>query len=229
MVGFTACHSKGSTFAAYQTIIYDHIITNIGNAYDVRDGEFNVPYDGLYTFTVTGMAYSNTEMYFTLLKNGVYVQKMYSNLDTSDTSAFTTNLYLQAGDAIWVVNGGHDSGHLHPNNYNCFSVNNSTQHMVAFTACHSKGSTIGVHQTVLYDHVITNIGNAYDVRDGEFNVPYDGLYTFSITGMAYGNTDMYLTLFKNGVYVQKLYSNIGNADSSSLLRIFIFKLVMKFG
>ncbi|KAK3105304.1 hypothetical protein FSP39_021969 [Pinctada imbricata] len=68
------------------------------------------------------MAYSDSDMYLNLLKNGMFVQRMYSNSGYADSSAFTTNLYLQAGDKIWIVNGGYGSDHLHPGNYNCFSV-----------------------------------------------------------------------------------------------------------
>ncbi|KAK3104474.1 hypothetical protein FSP39_002864 [Pinctada imbricata] len=120
MVGFTACHTTGETLGKGQTVIYDHVITNIGNAYDVRDGEFNVPYNGLYILSVKLVAYFNTEMYVQLTRNGMNVHQIYSNGDRADSSTLTLNLYLQASDII-VIKSERAGDRLHPYEYNCFS------------------------------------------------------------------------------------------------------------
>lgn len=37
------------------------------------------------------------------------------------------------------------------------------------------------HQTVIFDHVETNIGQAYNQHSGVFTVPISGVYIFSYT------------------------------------------------
>jgi hypothetical protein len=52
---------------------------------------------------------------------------------------------------------------------------------VAFTAVLAHGATLGPHQAVEFDKVMTNVGNAYVSRDGQFTAPVDGLYMISAT------------------------------------------------
>jgi hypothetical protein len=43
-----------------QTVVFDHVITNIGKAYNPHTGHFTAPYDGLYFFTVSLIRTSNS-------------------------------------------------------------------------------------------------------------------------------------------------------------------------
>ncbi|XP_052083614.1 complement C1q-like protein 4 [Mytilus californianus] len=53
---------------------------------------------------------------------------------------------------------------------------------VAFAAGLSKTITsLGSHQAIEYDEVITNEGNAYDARHGHFIAPMKGMYLISAT------------------------------------------------
>ena len=49
---------------------------------------------------------------------------------------------------------------------------------VAFTAVLAHGVTLGLHQAVEFDKVMTNVGSAYVSRDGQFTAPVDGLHDF---------------------------------------------------
>ncbi|XP_060591224.1 uncharacterized protein LOC132746163 [Ruditapes philippinarum] len=59
----------------------------------------------------------------------------------------------------------------------------SIQTHVAFTAGVSIPNlhNLGVHQTIVFDYVITNIGNAYHQHTGIFNVPVKGAYAITLT------------------------------------------------
>ena len=52
---------------------------------------------------------------------------------------------------------------------------------VAFTAVLAHGATLGPHQAVEFDKVVTNVGNAYVSKDGQFTAPVYGLYMISAT------------------------------------------------
>ncbi|CAC5408344.1 unnamed protein product [Mytilus coruscus] len=52
---------------------------------------------------------------------------------------------------------------------------------VAFYAFVSKTEAISPHHTLIFDHVETNIGQAYNQQSGAFTVPISGVYIFSYT------------------------------------------------
>ena len=54
---------------------------------------------------------------------------------------------------------------------------------IAFYAGLTHDVTLGQQQTVEYDKVITNVGNAYDSRHGHFISPVKGVYLMSFTLM----------------------------------------------
>ena len=52
---------------------------------------------------------------------------------------------------------------------------NTVPSPVAFTAVLTHNEQLGPLQTLEYDKVITNIGNAYDSRHGHFTAPVKGI------------------------------------------------------
>ncbi|XP_043100893.1 cerebellin 11 [Puntigrus tetrazona] len=72
---------------------------------------------------------------------------------------------------------------------------------VAFTA--SMSSTPSAHRgpfssetKLIFDKVLTNIGNAYDPVKGVFTAPVKGVYYFRYSGAAFSSQDMGLSIFK---------------------------------
>ncbi|KAH3693665.1 complement C1q-like protein 4 [Dreissena polymorpha] len=57
----------------------------------------------------------------------------------------------------------------------------SGRNAVAFTARLSTNRTFRSQQTILFDDVMTNVGNAYDVTSGTFKAPCAGRFLFSLT------------------------------------------------
>ena len=52
MVAFTAVLGRDwNNIPAYQTIVFDHVVTNYGNSYNPANGMFTAPSQGLYLFT----------------------------------------------------------------------------------------------------------------------------------------------------------------------------------
>ena len=119
-VAFTACKSKDVHLGDKQAVLYDRVVTNIGGAYESRDGHFSASIAGLYTFTFTGMTYNTDAGYLNLVKNGVFLTQTYTNTGFADSSSQTAHVHLDVGDRVWVENGGSSGQHLH-SGYNCFS------------------------------------------------------------------------------------------------------------
>lgn len=90
---------------AKQNIAFDKVVTNVGNAYNPHGGIFIAPVPGIYVFSATLFAYSNTVAHFEVVKNGALVTRMYHpNTSTHDTASMTVVLELEAGDDVSVAN-----------------------------------------------------------------------------------------------------------------------------
>uniref|UniRef100_A0A8W8I114 C1q domain-containing protein n=1 Tax=Magallana gigas TaxID=29159 RepID=A0A8W8I114_MAGGI len=68
-IAFTARLSRDVNLAQGQTVVFDKIQLNIGNAYHETYGHFSAPIAGLYQFALTLLNNGN-ESYFTLVRNG---------------------------------------------------------------------------------------------------------------------------------------------------------------
>ena len=120
-VAFTAQHTLGETLGKHQTVKYNQVVTNIGNGYDSRDGHFTAPVAGLYSFSLTGMAYSTNDIYLNIMKNNQFLAQVYSTTGSYDSASETIHIQLDMDDHVWVENGGNAGDRLHVGVYNTFS------------------------------------------------------------------------------------------------------------
>lgn len=95
------------TFQDKDTIIFDTVITNIGNAYSSTDGYFTATYDGVYQFSASILTDNNGEVwsYFSL-NGGDAVANIYGRASDTrhDQGAQTVILQLKKGDNVCVIN-----------------------------------------------------------------------------------------------------------------------------
>ena len=120
-VAFTACHTLAAILPLHQTVIYNLVLTNVGNAYTPQDGHFQAPVAGLYSFSLTGMGSHSTEAYLGIMKNGARLVRIYTTTDNADSASITVHLQLNKGDRIWIENAGSAIAQLNDGEYNCFS------------------------------------------------------------------------------------------------------------
>jgi hypothetical protein len=98
-VAFTAVLTHNEQLGPLQTLEYDKVITNIGNAYDSRHGHFTAPVKGIYMLSAT--VFDNTESIRTeMVKNGVQLVAMYG--DDYDSASHTIMVSLEQNDMVWV-------------------------------------------------------------------------------------------------------------------------------
>ncbi|XP_060591225.1 uncharacterized protein LOC132746164 [Ruditapes philippinarum] len=89
----------------------------------------------------------------------------------------------------------------------------SIQTHIAFTAGVSVDNlhNLGEHQSIIFDRVITNIGNAYRPHTGIFNVPVKGAYAITLTMTVEPNKLQRLELVVDGG--STYYISAGQADA----------------
>jgi hypothetical protein len=99
LVAFTAVLTHDVRLGPLQTLEYDKVITNIGNAYDSSHGHFTAPVKGTYMFSAT-VCDSGAVIRAEMVRNGVQVVAMGG--DKYDSASQTIMLSLEQNDMVWV-------------------------------------------------------------------------------------------------------------------------------
>ncbi|KAL2083041.1 hypothetical protein ACEWY4_020814 [Coilia grayii] len=87
------------------TLLFKHVITNIGNAYNAHTGVFRAPIRGVYFFVVFihGVGHASTPTGVSLQKNGELVVIAYAHQPShSLTASNGASLLLKEGDVVYV-------------------------------------------------------------------------------------------------------------------------------
>ena len=105
-VAFLAVMESTVSLAALQTVVFDSVVTNVGNGYNAGDGIFAADYSGLYQFSASIMAGQGGEVWTYISLNEKRVAMIYDRASDQrhDQGANTVILQLQKGDRVSVVN-----------------------------------------------------------------------------------------------------------------------------
>ncbi|XP_056009960.1 complement C1q-like protein 3 [Ostrea edulis] len=121
-VAFTALVSKDITVASMAVVKYDHVLTNLGGAYQPKTGVFTVPYNGIYTISCSLLSHPANYVHLDIMKNKAVLSTLFAAAKTHPHSGQTLQLVLKKDDKIWVRNANNKPRMLHDRKvYNMFS------------------------------------------------------------------------------------------------------------
>ena len=122
-VAFLAIMETSASVSSESTILFDTVRTNIGSGYNVDDGIFAAPFDGIYQFSATMMTGQNGEIWAYFNLNGNEIANIYAHGTESrhDQGANTVILQLYKGDRVCVVNN--QESKIWGHGYSTFSGN----------------------------------------------------------------------------------------------------------
>ena len=105
-MAFTAIVTQDMTSKNEQTLVFPHIISNVGGGYNGSSGVFTAPRDGVYVFfcKITGRV-NPSYMYFEFILNGSAKTRnlvLGGSANPFRTSSNSIVLQLTHGDRVWV-------------------------------------------------------------------------------------------------------------------------------
>lgn len=105
-----------------QPILYDSILTNIGNGYNKHNGIFTAPVAGIYHFSTTAMAVGNEHVHLMMVKNGNEIARLYTSSTDFETGVAVAIVGMSKGDTVWVKHFfDGDVQHVHGRGYTSLS------------------------------------------------------------------------------------------------------------
>ena len=99
-------------------IRFEHVLTNIGNGYDVNSGIFIAPVPGLYSFSAELASPAAGRLY--IMFNGTNVAYLFVNGVGWQSCSETVSLKLHFGDKVWISGRGRAEGYA---DHNCGDAN----------------------------------------------------------------------------------------------------------
>jgi len=106
-----------------QTIVFDRVVTNVGNAYNSHVGVFTAPVSGIYVFSVSLLGYPGHTNVYELYKNDVLLSNIFlwtPVIGQYESTSQTSVLQLNKGDDVTLRNRFVDEI-LHGDNYSTFA------------------------------------------------------------------------------------------------------------
>ncbi|XP_065939420.1 heavy metal-binding protein HIP-like [Magallana gigas] len=104
-----------------ETVIFDKVSLNEGNAYDKTSGIFTAPLDGIYSFTWTTLTKSGQVFLTEIVLNGHRVALNHTDGRGHDGNPMSTshaNIKMKKGDKVWIRTHGTNGQFAHA--YWCF-------------------------------------------------------------------------------------------------------------
>ncbi|KAH3730428.1 hypothetical protein DPMN_056414 [Dreissena polymorpha] len=104
---FTACQQAATSenVRTNQTVVFEHVITNVGSWYNPNNGEFTAPINGVFAFHVTLMTESNAAANFEIVIDGRRIDGMGTDASGMHEYRSTSELWLlqlNKGSKVWI-------------------------------------------------------------------------------------------------------------------------------
>jgi hypothetical protein len=120
-IAFYAVLTHAVSLGQQQTVEYDKVITNVGNAYDSRHGHFISPVKGVYLISFTLMNKKGGIADIEMIKNGVRIALGYGDTGGYNMGTQVAIVMLEKGDMVWVRHAASATQNLNGYEYNTFA------------------------------------------------------------------------------------------------------------
>lgn len=87
------------------TVIFDKVSVNDGNAYDKTSGIFTAPSDGIYSSTWTTLSKAGNYFATDIVRNGEMITRNFADgrgRDGHELSTSHANIKMKKGEKVWI-------------------------------------------------------------------------------------------------------------------------------
>ncbi|XP_033739194.1 complement C1q-like protein 3 [Pecten maximus] len=122
-IGFTArLNQNVGHLNDRQAIVFDQVLTNVGQAYDPTTGMFMCPYSGLYEFAATIVSDGdNKNLDAEIVQEGSRVARLHSTIYGYDQGTQVAIVGCAEGQHVWVRHFGSADTAVLPAGYSTFA------------------------------------------------------------------------------------------------------------
>ena len=99
---FAALVNNTGPFKQDKDILFTHVITNYGNAYDPRTGVYTAPFRGIYQFVVAISATGGQQAGCSVMHNKQSIMTVWADSQPWSTTSQTLILRLAVNDKVFV-------------------------------------------------------------------------------------------------------------------------------
>ena len=118
---FTATNDQNRGYNTSNVVIFDVIVTNIGNNYLAETSTYVCPRQGIYLFSVTILNLTGYEMIADLMYGDKRLGTARAENDNYNQATVTVVTECAAGEQVWVKSNGDNYYVHHYRNANSFS------------------------------------------------------------------------------------------------------------
>ena len=121
-VAFLAYADSIRDYNTDDIVIFDQVVTNIGNSYNPTTSQFVCPFDGVYSFSTTTLSNNDNSMVGVLMREAQGMATSYSFvIGHSVQGSITATFECARGERVWVK-GAWDNMMMFGNTYEMYSV-----------------------------------------------------------------------------------------------------------
>ena len=106
-------------------VVYDDVVTNLGNGYDASTGVFTAPLDGVYQLLWTSLVYHGKNFYTYLTLNEILVARNYASANSASDHASATQcvvIFMKTNDKVEIkIQDGYTGQYLYGGGWSSFS------------------------------------------------------------------------------------------------------------
>ena len=103
--------------------MFDDVITNIGNAYDVDSSTFICPISGIYMFSLSLMSAAGHFSQAYIMHQGSVIVRAFADDDASAYASSSNVAFVQCtqGQSVWVMTSSANGHEMYPAQYTTFT------------------------------------------------------------------------------------------------------------
>ena len=199
--------NKNSATSSQKNLIFDEVMIQRGQGYDMSTGYFNPPMSGIYFFHLSSGLMPHTGINIEMrTSSSVLITRLYQTSTIHNgydmtSVAFIGTLTKDSPIYLYINTGATTSDSLRQTSWSAFLLDNLVDPLIAFCVHPPAGLITAKNSTLEFSVTTFNIGNAWNNATNTFTAPRAGVYIFRVSfSVTATNSNGVKIIVKNTLY-----------------------------